>query len=383
MLRYLAILFIFLLYLFPCYQTHFAPLPARWENLAVTSQAEGQSGDNERPFFSANFVNQESPGIINHAPSMTVLSNNRIMCAWYAGSREGAKDVAIYYAVFNDQKDHWTEPSLLMDREQSSKELNRYIKKLGNALIFSDNEGSIWFFYSSLPFGGWSLSTLNYKVSIDYGKTWNKSKKLILSPFFNLTNNVKNKGINLSDNSFILPVYHEFIKKLSQLVLFQPKDTGFYYEIRKMTNERKAIQPTILHQGEKKLVAFFRNMIRPGKRCILMAKSDDLGQTWSRTTETCLPNPNSGFDMVKLTKGEYLGVVNDSFDDRSVLVLVMSRDEGNTWKTLKILEKNAGKEYSYPFIIKERQFYHVAYTFERRRIKHIAFNEAWINQLSN
>lgn len=112
-----------------------------------------------------------------------------------------------------------------------------------------------------------------------------------------------------------------------------------------------------------------------------MAESSDLGQTWSDLAYTSLPNPNSGFDMVTLTDGAYLGVINNSFQDRSDLTLVISRDVGKTWKVLKVLENAPGKEYSYPSIIRNKQYYHITYTYERKRIKHVMFNEAWLKGL--
>ena len=90
----------------------------------------------------------------------------------------------------------WTEPRVLLDRRQSSLELKRWVRKIGNAVVMNDRQGGLWLFYASM-LGGWSTASLNYKVSLDRGQTWTPSRKLLLSPFFNLTNNVKNKGITL------------------------------------------------------------------------------------------------------------------------------------------------------------------------------------------
>jgi predicted neuraminidase len=118
------------------------------------------------------------------------------------------------------------------------------------------------------------------------------------------------------------------------------------------------------------------------KNYILASDSDDLGKTWNELRNTPLPNPNSGFDMIKLSDGSYLGVINNSFNERDNLTMVISHDHGNTWESIKVLENAQGKRYSYPSISRSaRGFYHLTYTYEGQKIKHIVFNETWLNLL--
>jgi len=219
-------------------------------------------------------------------------------------------------------------------------------------------------------------------MSADGGRTWTGSSKMILSPFFNLTENVKNKGLLFDDGSFAIPVYHEFFRKFSQLVRLTPGNGHIKYEIRKITTKGDAIQPSILHDEGGAMTAFFRNMGDKKENYILKAFSNDMGQTWSEITATSLPNPNSGFDMVKLDDGRYLAVINYSFHDRSDLTMLISEDKGITWEKMKVIENSPGKDYSYPSIMRSNSgLYHISYTYEKRRIKHIVFNEAWIRSL--
>lgn len=383
MTRYLIMVMIFLLYFIPFYQNNFSfsenfPLDKKtvFNDLRLLPL-------DESPYYAEDFVNNEETGTMCHVSSITPADDNKMACTWYAGSREGAEDVAIYFSVFNEEKGFWTKPVILTDRNKSSSELNRYVKKVGNPLIFTDKNGRLWLFYVSIVAGGWSVSSLNYKISSDGGLTWSKSNRMILSPFLNLTNNVKNKGIAFDDGSFVIPVYQEFIKKFSQLVRVYPKD-GVHYEILKMTGENNAIQPSLLYDGQKKLIAFFRNKSSAEKKYILTAYSNDLGQSWSKSTDTSLPNPDSGFDMINMSDGSYLGVINNSFRERDNLILVISHDKGTTWKTLKVLENTPGKKYAYPSINRSRRgFYHITYSYELKRIKHIVFNEAWIKKNEN
>jgi predicted neuraminidase len=378
--KLLSIFLVVLLYFIPFYQTYFSDPQDTWSNLEVISYPHRKASTEETPYFAENFVNQEKPGVVCHVSSLAVAGKNQLICTWYAGSKEGAEDVAIYSAFFQEDTGKWTAPQILMDPGKSSEELRRWVRKVGNAVVINDNRGGLWLFYSSM-LGGWSTTSLNYLRSQDGGKTWSTSQKLILSPFFNLTNNVKNTGLSLSRGAYLLPVYHEFLHKFSQVVLFRPGKANLHYEIRRMTYAGKAIQPALISWGGNNLAAFFRNAAGQGKDCILRSESKDVGQNWSGLTATSLPNPNSGFDMVRLTDGTILGVVNHAFQDRSNLTLVISQDGGLTWKTLKVLENTPGKEYSYPFLTRSPQYYHLTYSYERKRIKHVVFNKAWLKEL--
>ncbi|MEE9523372.1 MAG: sialidase family protein [Thermodesulfovibrionales bacterium] len=381
MTRFFIILFIISLYLIGFYQNHETPDPWDLKNRTVLSDPSNKQLNNDKPYYVENFVNREGAGTISHVSSIAQANNDSLVCVWYSGSREGGRDVSILMSRSNKEGE-WTEPVKLTDRVQTSIDLDRYIKKVGNPLIFSDKKGRLWLFYSSVTLGGWSGTTINYKVSINNGKTWSKARKMILSPLLNLTNNIKNKGILLDDGSFLVPTYHEFINKYSQLLWIRPVKEGAQYRIGKITREAKAIQPSLLYSGNNDLIAFFRNMSEEERKYILTSTSSDLGKTWSNLSDTRLPNPDSGFDMIALDNRTILGVINNSFRDRSDLSLVISSDKGKSWMVIKTLEDNPKKEYSYPSIMRSRDgLFHITYTFERKRIKHVAFNESWIRKL--
>jgi len=379
LVKWLLVFAVILLYFIPFYQKYFSDSRVDWKELEVTDLTGEQAQGSDTPYFKENFVNQAEPGKRCHVSSLAAAGDQRLMCTWYAGSGEGASDVVIYQAFYNEDKGTWTEPKILLDREQAGAELRRWVGKLGNAVVINDGQGRLWLFYASL-LGGWSTASLNYKMSLDGGQTWSDSQKLILSPFFNLAANIKNNGVSLSRGAYLLPVYQEFLYKFSQVLLLHPDQFGLSYQIRRMTQTGKTLQPVLIPQDDQHLLAFFRNAAAGGKNYILRAESRDAGRTWSEPTATTLPNPNSGFDMVRLPGGDILGAINNAFQDRSDLTLVISKDDGRNWQTLKVLENSPGKEYSYPFFLRNRGFYHLTYTYERKRIKQVVFNEAWLRE---
>jgi predicted neuraminidase len=86
-----------------------------------------------------------------------------------------------------------------------------------------------------------------------------------------------------------------------------------------------------------------------------------------------LPNPDSGIDGVVLQDGRALLVYNHSKTARTPLNVALSRD-GKVWQMALTLEDQPG-EYSYPAVIQSSdEMVHIAYTWNRNRIKHVVVN---------
>lgn len=331
----------------------------------------------EEPYCAAHFVNQAQEGIQCHVSCLAPAGDGRLLCTWYAGSREGAPDVALYAAFFDEERQTWTAPLKILDPQQATRELRRWVPRVGNSVVVAGPQGELWLFYTSL-LGGWSTASLNLKVSREGGLDFGRSRRLLLSPFFNLPVNVKNRGLLFPDGRYVLPVYQEFFAKHSLLVWIALEGNRPRAQICKIPRSRPGIQAALVPLEDGRLVAFFRNAAPRGSRYLLRSESPDGGRNWLPLEPTRLPNPNSGFDMLPTASGAILGAVNPAFEDRSQLALVLSRDGGFTWQTRLLLEDTPGQEYSYPSLLRHGNFYHLTYTFERRRLKHLVFNEAWL-----
>lgn len=352
-------------------------LEVRRGNTEIQSQiSEPQPMFHE--IYKEDFVNRESLDRISHVSSIAPIDKDRLLCVWYAGSREGAKDVAIFMAIYDENTGLWSNPLKLIDREIASRELKRYVKKVGNPMLMRDFSGRLWLFYSSVIAGGWSGSSINYKTTTD-GVHWAESKKLLLSPFFNLTHNVKNDGINFNDGTFVIPAYSELFNKNSSIIWIDEGNKNF--KIKKITGGTDIIQPVLLPDGKDKILMFFRNAQSKDRRFIPSIEFDLINKTFTPIKYTELPNPDSGFDMIRTEDGSILAVINNSFENRENLSLFISQDNGTSWRLIKVLEHHQGKEYSYPSITKSlKGFYHITYTYERKRIKHVMFNEIWLKK---
>ena len=340
------------------------------------SPAQVESAD--EPYFHAQFVNPDSPLPMSHVASMCELPEGRLVTMWYAGSREGARDVALYLTARAPGDLNWSEPQPIMTRETARRDLNRPIKKIGNALVFSDGSGTLRLIYVTVSMGGWSCSSLNLSRSMDGGRTWERSRRLTLSPFFNMSELVKNGPAQLVEGGWAVPIYHELAGKFSELLWLRDGVNGTRALKSRINGGRSAFQPAVVPLATNVALAFQRDCSPAGR--IVMARSDDSGRSWESQGPLELPNPDAGLDAVRLADGRLLLTFNDVAVGRSNLRLAVSADEGRTWTRAATVDEESGAEFSYPFLLVGRDgLVHLVYTWKRRAIKHVAFNLAWLD----
>jgi predicted neuraminidase len=349
--------------------------------LARTRQAAPRlDASDASPFFAQSWVTPPGHTRSAHSSAICALPSGDLLAIWYGGTREGATDVALFTARLTPGGTAWSEPVNTVNRALAQDELDRTIKKVGNAVIFPDGAGSLWMVYVSVSLGGWSGSGLNLKTSRDEGRTWSPSQRLTLNPFLNLSSLVRNKPIYARDGRIGLPVYHEMALKFPQMLWLTPGPNGGVqdYRIRNLSSEQGLIQPALVPLQGDRVLMMLRD--RGAERSVHTAYSDDNGWTWSQAAPSNLPNPDAAIDALRLRDGRILLVYNHAARGRENLRLALSADEGLTWRAGAILENTADQEYSYPNLVEDRRGrIHLTYTWERKRIKHVAFNLAWLD----
>lgn len=154
-----------------------------------------------------------------HVSSLCELPGGGLAAAWYGGTREMAGDVAVFFATRKPgDAGPWSAPRKLVTPQSATRETFRFVKKVGNPMLFAGDNGQICLLYVTMGFGGWSGSSLNFKQSFDAGGTWSESQRLGLGPFFNLSELVKNGPTRLTDGSWVVPIYHEMIVRFPELL---------------------------------------------------------------------------------------------------------------------------------------------------------------------
>ncbi len=333
------------------------------------------------PEFAQLWVSPQGHVRSTHSSAICVLPSGDLLAVWYGGTREGAADVALFTARLAAGTSVWTAPSRAVDRALAQTELERSIKKLGNAVVFPDQTGALWMIYVSVSMGGWSGSALNVKTSRDEGRTWGQSRRLTLNPFLNLSTLVRNKPIYTDDGRIGLPVYYEMAIKFPQILWLTPGARGSVpeYRLRNLSAETGLIQPALVPLGHDRMLMILRDR-RPDRR-LHTAYSEDNGWSWSEAVPSELPNPDSALDAVRLADGRILLVYNHAQHGRDNLRLAVSADAGRTWRAGPVLEDTAGREFSYPYLVQDHTgTLHLTYTWQRERIKHLRFNVAWLDR---
>ncbi len=337
----------------------------------------------DTPLFQARFASHGETQLV-HSAAAVEISGGRLRAFWYGGSGEHAKDVAIYTAIFDPEKGMWSPEVALITRENTQMHLRRYIKKLGNVVVVKDRSGQLWLFYVSVSVGRWSGSGINLTVSEDDGETWSPPRRLITSPFLNLSTLVKGPPLLLEDGTIGLPVYHEFIGRFGELLRLDR--AGRVIRKTRLSRGTSSLQPVIIPRTTVDAIGLMRYS-GPAPNRILAIHTVDGGFHWSRPVKTDLPNPNSAVAGIRLEDGALLLVFNDSENARDDLALAYRRGGDNTWRSIYYFEderrasEGRTHEFSYPFLLRTQNGdFHLLYTWHRTQIKHVHFNQAWLEQ---
>ena len=116
-------------------------------------------------------------------------------------------------------------------------------------------------------------------------------------------------------------------------------------------------------------------------------------RTWSEPVVTNLRNPNAGIDIALGKSGRLLLTYNDSYLLRLPLCVGISDDMGKTFRVRDVETKLATPRftwwfgnytnncYAYPKLIQTRdETWHLFYTHQYDCIKHVWFDEKWLEK---
>ncbi|HMN81304.1 MAG TPA: exo-alpha-sialidase [Burkholderiaceae bacterium] len=376
------------------------------------------------PQFERGFM--PNPDLIEiHSPSLLELGDGRARAFWISGN-EGSPDAVIGTAVFDRASGTWGPVGTAATAGDTGLAVVRYVKKVGNGVARRDPHGRIWLFYVTVSVGGWAGSSINVRVSADDGATWGPARRLITTPFLNLSTLVRNTPVVYQDGSTGLPAYHEFITKCAELLRIDAD--GHVVDKQRLNTRFTAVQPLVLVQSPTRAIAMMRNAADIKPRRVIETRTDDGGRRWSAPTESPLHNPGSPVAGAALPDGRLLVVANNSEWNRRQLSLLASADQGASWRLISMLDDQTGQaadvghrtnftsamqrvageagipasqtervarfatkfkcygegcdfEYSYPSLTHTADGqYLLVYTWNRTLIAWARFNQAWIDQ---
>lgn len=366
----------------------------------------------------AQFISGK-PGQAVHAPSIVELNNGSLRAVWFSGSREGAGDVTVQTAVFNLTTKAWEAETTLFDRAQLQRGLWRYVKKIGNPVIARAPDGSLQIWLVNVSIGGWAGSAITWARSVDDGLTWSEPKRLVTSPFLNISTLVKGAPVAMADGSISLPAYHEFITKFGEVLHINAQ--GQVTGKTRVPGSRTSLQPVLLVASPVDAAAY----MRAGQGGMVVTSSTtDAGKTWSQARAIDLPNPDSALAGLVSSNGDKWLALNPTVTGRQSLALFKASSKNSVdFKQLIDVEGSGtspafaggllladhaallgrelkaqgvsdadvqgyvasaarqlcgpmacAQEFSYPFLLQTRNGdVHLVYTWHRTRIKHVQF----------
>lgn len=261
-----------------------------------------------------------------HAASVVELPDGRLRGFWFAGSREGAKDISINTAVFDPSTGQWSDETIAITRLGLSQQWQRYVRKLGNAVPVIDDNGRLRLFVVAVTFGGWAASRIVVLNSEDDGETWQFDTELKTSPFLNISTLAKTPALHYQNNLIGLPVYHEFIGKFGEILFIDQQNK--LIDKSRIGYGRNVLQPMVL-MGENNTLNVY---LRPHEKGVaFQSESDDAGRTWQPVKKTGIENPGSALGGLALSGKHWLLANNCDDKERDVLCILESLDAGETW----------------------------------------------------
>ena len=369
----------------------------------------------------ADFVSSE-PGQAVHAASLVELRDGSLRAVWFSGSREGARDVAIKTSVLDVATGRWSEDATLYDRQRLQQGLWRYVKKIGNPVIARAPDGALMLWMVNVSLGGWAGSSITWARSEDEGSTWSDPKRLVTSPFINISTLVKGAPFFYQNGEIGLPVYHEFVTKFSEVLRISAH--GRIVDKTRVPGSHAQLQPVVLVADATHAQMYMRS---GHALAVMRSATQDAGKTWSTTQPIDWPNPDSALAGTVTASGQQWLALNPNPRNRQVLSLLQTGLNGSfdgvkQWKVesghdsrlpmadyervlgeeLKLRgasdlqtqayvasakrqlcgDARCYEEFSYPFLLQSRDgSLHMVYTWHRTRIKHVSLDPLQISQV--
>jgi predicted neuraminidase len=362
----------------------------------------------------AQFVSSV-PGKAVHAASVVELRDGSLRAVWFSGSREGSGDVTIQTAVLDRGSQQWGPETALFERAQLQLALWRYVKKIGNPVIARAADGSLHLWMVNVSLGGWAGSAITWTRSEDEGTTWSAPKRLVTSPFLNISTLVKAAPVAMTQGQTSLPVYHEFITKFAEVLNID--SNGRVIDKVRIPGSHTSLQPVVLVRSALEAQAFMRST--QGGR-VMSSTTQDGGSTWAVAAPIPTPNPNSALAGAVLQDGSRWLALNPTTAGREKLALLKLDDPASPETAVEPTEQNqnlenplgikdyaamlgaelkakgateaqvqayvasatrqlcgdtsCAQEFSYPFLLQSRDgSLHLLYTWHRARIKYMRF----------
>lgn len=310
--------------------------------------------------FRAEFLHSTIQDAGNcHAATITLGPAGELLVAWYVYPEKETEGGQIVLGRQDAGDGSWGKARPIDLGTSSS---------LGNPVVFFDPSGVLWIHFALLRGLYWDRSVWCAVSSTDGGRSFTPTT--VISDEEGRM--IRHPPLFLPSGKAIMPTYCDRTKT-TQLYESSPPYTewrpGHHFEGSPL------IQPALIAHGGK-LVLIFRpsSDLRVASRSI----SSDDGQSWSSPVRLPLPNPLSGLDA--FSWGNRIVAVYNHTEKHQRFPLSLALSDGlmHEW-TSPIDFEQAQFEVSYPsFCTDSDDVVHGVYTFNRKLIKYVSFDNEWV-----
>ncbi len=371
----------------------------------------------------------------NHASCIVEAPNGDLLVCWFHGSGERtADDVIVEGARLKKGAKQWS-PRFTMADTPGYPDTN--------CTMFVDPQGRLWLLWPTILANQWESALMKYKISSRWFGAgvpqWDVQEILHVTPGQEFVDGVNKVMDQLAGTTALSSEYpkekldaymarmrkmaadkltrrigwmtraHPFVLDSKRLIVPLYSD-GFSISLMAISDDWGKtwhtstplvgggnIQPSIVRKKDGTLYTLMRDN-GPAPKRLHQSESKDNGDTWLPVTDSELPNPGSGAEVINLRNGHWALISNDSENSRSSLAVTISADEGKTWQWKRHLELepsgNESGRYHYPSLIQAKDgTLHASYSYHlnkkevsldkdgkemRKTIKHAHFNEEWV-----
>lgn len=288
-----------------------------------------------------------------HASTIVKLDGENFITAWFAGTREGENDVAIW--VNRCENGIWGEARPISPEADIPH---------WNPVLFRNIDGSVTLYYKiGYKIPDWKTMVM---TTTDGGKSWSEAKELIRGDESGGRGPVKNKPTRLTNGRLLAPCSTERGRWLCFADISEDDGKTFRKVPIPASDNANMIQPSFWESENGEVHA----LMRTDKGYICKSDSIDFGESWCDAYPIEIPNNNSGLDCVKAADQTIYLVCNPiakNWGARSPLTLYASKNDGAQFEKVLDLETIQG-EFSYPAIITEGNKLYGTYTHKREGI---------------
>jgi predicted neuraminidase len=373
----------------------------------------------------------------NHGSCIVEAPNGDLIVCWFHGSGERtADDVKVEGARLRRGSRAWSSRFTMADTPEYPDT---------NCCLFIDPKGRLWLMWPTILANTWESALMKYRISSNYSgdgaPKWEVNEVMHVTPgaafgtaitnFAKHAEETFDKSAPGAEDGQRLDAWlaslraqaankltrrlgwftraHPFVLDGARLIVPLYSD-GYSISLMNISDDWGQtwhtsapliglgnIQPSIVKRKDGSLYTLMRDNGPPPKR-LMQSESRDRGETWSPVTDSEHPNSGCGAEITSLQNGHWILINNDTERGRGSLAVVISDDEGKTWKWKRHLELTieAVGRYHYPSITQAKDgTLHASYSYhlnektaakdsegkpKSKAIKHAHFNEAWVMQ---